>query len=327
MQVRTTEGLRLPTAAALAALRGRRVAVPAPSYQLLNADGTVDHARRERMLEGITRLGMVPTLMAGALEQEGRFAGSDVRRARDLETALTLPDMDLVMALRGGYGMTRILHLIDWEAVGRARTPVIGYSDFTAFNLALLARTGRASWHGPMASSFETPDPFTIERFAVVFGHRPADLEWQAEPALLGEPGKGTVEGMLWGGNLCLVESLVGTPWMPPVAGEGGILFLEDVAESAYRVERMLLTLLEAGILGRQRAVLFGSFTNADDARRFPGDHALAGALAYVRSRLPKTVPMVTGLPFGHVPRQATLPVGRPAALELDGCGKATLHW
>lgn len=311
----------------LALLRGKRIAIPAPSYQLITKEGTIDHARRERILEGIERLGMTPVLMGGVFEQEGRFAGNDRRRAEDLQAAMSLPDIDLVMALRGGYGMTRILPELDWEMLQKCSTPVIGYSDFTAFNLALLASTGRSSWHGPMASSFEHIDPFTLERFAVVFGHRAGALTWQTEPALLGRARTGTYEGMLWGGNLCLIHSLLGSIWMPSVAKTGGILFLEDVAESAYRVERMLLSLLDAGILSRQRAILLGAFTNADDNCRFEGDHTLASTLAYIRTRLPKSIPMVTGLPFGHVPQQATLPVGRQATLVLDSDKVASLDW
>lgn len=314
----------------LATLRGRRIAIPAPSYQLSTKDGTIDHARRERILEGIERFGMTPVLMGGVFEQDGRFAGSDARRAEDLQTAMSLPDIDLVMALRGGYGMTRLLDRFDWERLTKTTTPVIGYSDFTAFNLALLASTGKSSWHGPMASSFENIDPFTLERFAAVFGYRVGPLEWQTEKMFLGRVSAGitSYEGQLWGGNLCLIHSLIGTPWMPSVAKTGGMLFLEDVSESAYRVERMLLTLLDSGILLRQRAILLGSFTNADDACRFEGDHTLAGTFAYIRSRLPKYIPMVTGLPFGHVPKQATLPVGRHATFELEGAsGKVRLDW
>ena len=104
-------------------------------------------------------------------------------------------------------------------------------------------------------------------------------------------------------------RSLVGSPWLPEVSD--GILFLEDVDEAAYRVERMLLTLLDAGILERQRAILLGDFAGANNAWRFPGDATLARVFDYIRSRLPERVLMVSGLPFGHVPHQATLPVGR----------------
>ena len=285
----------------LAAYRGRRIVIPAPSYQFLTKTGEIDHARREAALGNLEALGAVPTLMAGALTQDGRYAGPDEVRAADFQAALTRDpaEADLVMPIRGGYGMTRLLPLLDWEVIGRAAVPMVGFSDFTAFNLALLAKTGRASWHGPMLGSFDNPDPYMVERFAVVFGAELDPIEWEADPHLLGKWADQTEQratGLLWGGNLCLIESLVGTAWMPPKEMlEGGILFLEDVGEYAYRVERMLLTLLDAGILARQRAVLLGAFTNADDSIRFSGDHCLADSLAYIRRRLPASIPVVTG--------------------------------
>lgn len=308
----------------------RRVIIPAPSYQVLTRRGEIDHERREKAIASIEALGMIPTLMGGAFEQTARFAGTDEVRARDFETALLSEDADLVMPLRGGYGMTRLLPLLDWEAIGRAAVPMVGFSDFTAFNLALLAKTGRASWHGPMLGSFDNPDPYMVERFAVVFGAELDPIEWEADPHLLGKWADQTEQratGLLWGGNLCLIESLVGTAWMPPKEMlEGGILFLEDVGEYAYRVERMLLTLLDAGILARQKAVLLGAFTNADDSIRFSGDHCLADSLAYIRRRLPASIPMVTGLPFGHIAKKATLPIGVMAELSLHA-GRAALSW
>ena len=178
-----------------------------------------------------------------------------------------------------------------------------------------------------MLMSFANPDSFMVERFRVVFGENPGPLVWEADPDLLDcGSAKFRAAGTLWGGNLCLIESLLGTPWFPERETEGGILFLEDVGEAAYRVERMLLTLLEAGILHKQKAILLGAFTNADDAVRFEGDQTLARTLSYIRSRLPQSIPMTTGLPFGHIERKATLPVGLPAEFVLEG-SSAELTW
>lgn len=305
----------------------RRVIIPAPSYQVLARTGEIDHARRERAVTEIESLGMIPTLMGGVFEENARFAGTDEVRSRDLEAALLSEEADLVMPLRGGYGMTRLLHLLDWAKIARARVPAVGFSDFTAFNLALLAKTGRPSWQGPMLTSFVDPDPFMVERFRVVFGENPGPLVWETEAELLGASATAKrFTGTLWGGNLCLIESLLGTPWFPQRETEGGILFLEDVGEAAYRVERMLLTLLEVGVLERQKGILLGAFTNADDAVRFSGDQTLQMTLSYIRSRLPASIPMVSGLPFGHIERKATLPVGLPAELALEG-NRASLAW
>lgn len=307
---------------------GKRVAIFAPSYQFLTRTGDIHHARREAALENCRRCGLEPVLLEHVLEQTGRFAGSDQVRAADLMRALTMPEIDLAMPIRGGYGMTRLLPLLDWSVLAEAKTPIVGFSDFTALNLALFAQTGRASWHGPMLGSFANPDRFALERFAVVFGDEPGPLAWRhgRAPKLpdWARTGVHALEGTLWGGNLALVSSLVGSPWLPEVSD--GILFLEDVDEAAYRVERMLLTLLDAGILERQRAILLGDFAGANNAWRFPGDATLARVFDYIRSRLPERVLMVSGLPFGHVPHQATLPVGVAAHLTLEA-GSAKLTW
>ncbi|MFR4553473.1 MAG: LD-carboxypeptidase [Sutterella wadsworthensis] len=175
--------------------RRRACGIPRPAdcYSgaptISDENGEIDHARREAALGNLEALGAVPTLMVGALTQDGRYAGPDEVRAADFQAALTRDpaEADLVMPIRGGYGMTRLLPLLDWEAIGRAAVPMVGFSDFTAFNLALLAKTGRASWHGPMLGSFDNPDPYMVERFAVVFGAELDPIEWEADPHLLGK--------------------------------------------------------------------------------------------------------------------------------------------
>lgn len=316
----------LRTAGAFDRWVGRRVAIPAPSYQFLTRTGDINVKRRELALTNFRRFGLEPVLLPTVFEQEGRFAGTDRERAEDLMRAMTMRTIDLVMPIRGGYGMTRLLPLLDWDRLGEAATPVIGYSDFTALNLALLAKTGRPSWQGPMLGSFDRPDRYAMTRFGVVFGDAPGPVTFTPGPvpALPSYLPPLTIEGTLWGGNLALVSSLAGSEWMPEI--EGGILFLEDVDEAAYRVERMLLTLLDAGVLGRQRAVILGDFAGANEAWRFPGDMTLARVFAYIRSRLPATVFMLSGLPFGHVPHQATLPVGVSARLSI-AYGRAALDW
>lgn len=319
--------------------RGKRAAIPAPSYQFLTREGAIDGERRARGLETLEAFGVIPTVMGGVFEQSGRFAGTDERRAEDFAAALTLADADLVMPIRGGYGMTRLLPLLNWDAIGAAKAPACGFSDFTAFNLALWRMTGRASWQGPMLGDFAKPeglDAYAMTRLCAAFG-APLDalgpVEWDVPEAmrpLLGgaeEAAAFEAEGVIWGGNLCLLESLLGTRWMPTrEQTAGGILFLEDVGEAAYRVERMLLTLLDAGLLDGQKAILLGDFAQADDAWRFPGDATLAGAFSYIRSRLGRRIPLVAGLPFGHIRRKATLPVGLSGRFRISA-GHAELVW
>lgn len=236
-----------------------------------------------------------------------RFAGPDALRLADLQRFAVDPTLDVVLAARGGYGMTRLLGRVDFAAI-RARTPVIiGYSDFTAFHLAYLA-SGGVSFAGPSAGDFgaKVPDRYMIEHFFGVLEHRRYAVEFDADgPAC-------NVAGRLWGGNLALVTALVGTPFLPRV--RGGILFLEDVNEPAYRIERMLVQLAQAGILDRQRAILLGAF---EPVPAMPNDngYSLGSVVKFLRKLV--RAPVVAGLPFGHVARKLTLPVGGHAALAV----------
>jgi len=249
------------------------------------------------------------TVEAGesVFSREERFAGPDELRLADLQRFAVDPTLDVVLAARGGYGITRILERVDFAAI-RARAPVlVGYSDFTAIHLAYLARGG-VSFAGPSAGDFGAarPDPFTVEHFFGVLENRRYAVEFDAEgPAC-------KAEGRLWGGNLALVCALIGTPFLPRV--RGGILFLEDVNEAAYRVERMLVQLAQAGILQRQRAILLGAF---DPVPPMPNDngYSLASVVKFLRTL--SGAPVVTGLPFGHVTGKLTLPVGGRAALTV----------
>jgi muramoyltetrapeptide carboxypeptidase len=239
--------------------------------------------------------------------REERFAGSDAMRLADLQRFAVDRTLDVVLSARGGYGITRLLDRIDFSAIRKRAPAIVGYSDFTAFNLAYLARGG-VSFAGPSAGDFgaRKPDPYTVEHFFGVLENRRYAVAFDAEgPAC-------TVEGRLWGGNLALVCALAGTPFLPRV--RGGILFLEDVNEAAYRIERMLVQLAQAGILERQRVILLGAF---DPVPPMPNDngYSLASVVKFLRKLSP--VQVVTGLPFGHVSRKLTLPVGGRAALTV----------
>lgn len=244
----------------------------------------------------------------GALERHQRFAGSDAARVSAV-ARMAGADIDIAMAVRGGYGWTRLLAQLDYDALAGSRVRWLGHSDFTAFQLAMLARSGVVTYAGPMAAydfGAEPPSTFTLDHcFAVLEGR-----EHAFACALEGPDAE--VTGALWGGNLAMVTSLVGTPYFPQV--EGGILFLEDVAEHPYRIERMLYQLHHAGVLAAQRAVLLGAFTeyrlNAND-----GGYDFAAMLGHFRTVT--RVPLYAGLPFGHVRDKVTLPVGGQCTLRV----------
>jgi len=279
----------------------------------------IDPASIDRAESLLTGLGHRVRCDATARTRFQRFAAPDDERLAALERVAADAHTDVALMLRGGYGFTRLLDRIDFAALAGARKRWMGHSDFTAFQLAALARAGMVTFAGPMASydfGALVPSAFTLDN---CFGVLQND-EWEVECALDG-PSRSACAGTLWGGNLALVAHLVGTPYLPDVAG--GILFLEDVGEHPYRVERMLYQLYHAGVLARQKAVLLGAFTeyqlNPNDA-----GYDLAAAIDHLRARVP--VPIFTGLPFGHVPAKLTLPVGGRCALEaIDGTARLRL--
>jgi muramoyltetrapeptide carboxypeptidase len=243
-----------------------------------------------------------------------RFGGTDEARLAQLHAAARDPDVQVVMALRGQYGMTRLLDRIDYELLAASGKIFVGFSDLTALQMALMAKTGKASYAGPMlAGDFGAAEPvdFTLENF------------WQclAGPThtiterVAGNP---TFEasGTIWGGNLAMLVSLLGTPYFPRI--DGGILFIEDINEHPYRIERMLLQLLQAGVLARQQALVLGDISGY---RLSPADNGydFDAMLAYLRATLP--IPVLTGLSFGHIPRRVTIPFGAEARLVSGSQG------
>ncbi len=276
---------------------------------LAPAGFATDPAAVARAVARLSGLGHSVHLDPTAESRWQRFSAPDDARLAAIERVAADPDADVALMLRGGYGLTRIVDRIDFDAVGRGGKRWLGHSDFTAFQLAALARAGLVTFAGPMASydfGAEQPSVFTFENCFGVLGNR----EWTVECALDG-PSQVECSGVLWGGNLTMVAHFVGTPYLPEISG--GILFLEDVAEHPYRVERMLYQLLHAGVLARSRAVLLGAFTgyqlNVND-----GGYDLVSAIGQIRSRVP--VPVFTGLPFGHVREKLTLPVGGRCTLR-----------
>lgn len=250
-----------------------------------------------------------------------RFAGTDDERLADLHGIGTAPAGTLTLAVRGGYGIGRLLDRIDFERiaaqVGERPTPIVGHSDFTSFQLAYLARTRGITFAGPMLLAdfgAEPVDPFMWEHFVGVLRGPDHTVSVQAPQG--GQPFSGELSGVLWGGNLAMVCSLLGTSYFPHI--EGGVLFLEDVNEPPYRIERMLLQLEQAGVLRAQRAVLLGDFSSYR-VTDYDNGYDMDSVVAWCRDRL--SVPVLTGLPFGHCARKLTLPVGAMARLTARADG------
>jgi muramoyltetrapeptide carboxypeptidase len=265
------------------------------------------------------KLGFAVTMDPGLRGRHQRFAGDDdARLAAIHRVAEAAPSVAL--ACRGGYGLSRLLDRIDWRRLAQAverGTRWVGHSDLTALQLGLLAHTGAVSWQGPMAcedfgrtDEQGGTDDVTVDCFTEAMSGELEAVGFRTEAGFDGLD----VKGRLWGGNLAMVLSLLGTPHWPKVSG--GVLFLEDVNEHPYRIERALLQLHQAGVLGRQKAVLLGDFSGW---RKSPLDrgYTLKSAVAHLRQVCP--TPILTGLPFGHVPTKLTLPVGAKVQLVVEG--------
>jgi muramoyltetrapeptide carboxypeptidase len=240
-----------------------------------------------------------------------RFGGADVARAAQLHAAAADPDVQIVLALRGGYGLSRLLPELDFALLAESGKLFVGHSDFTALHMGLLAQTGAISFAGPMiCDDFSRPDPsdFTLRSFSDCVTGSSHVIEFGASdsPAL-------NVAGTLWGGNLTMLAHLTGTPYLPRISD--GILFVEDINEHPYRVERLMLQLLHAGLLD-QKAIVFGDFSGYR-LTDYDNGYDFNAMLDYLRGRL--GVPILSGLPFGHLRDKATLAVGCHARLFSDG--------
>jgi muramoyltetrapeptide carboxypeptidase len=271
----------------------------------------------EAVARGIARLESQGILVHNYYEHDKRhmrFAGTDEARLAQLNAAAADPDVQLVVALRGAYGMSRLMPHIDFDRMADSGKIFVGFSDITAFHMGLYARRAAISYAGPMfAGDFGAAEPveFTLNDFWHCLAGPTHTVAGQGA----GNPSL-DVAGTVWGGNLAMTVSLLGTPYLPRI--DGGILFFEDIAEHPYRVERMLLQLMHAGVLDSQKAIVLGDFSGY---RLSPADNGydFDQMLAHVRATLP--CPVLTGLEFGHIPRRVTIPFGAQGRLVSGGDG------
>ncbi|HEY6134265.1 MAG TPA: LD-carboxypeptidase [Rubrivivax sp.] len=286
------------------------------SLTLFTPAGVLAHAAPLRLAaRRLQALGFDVSVDEAALARLQRFAGDDDSRLAALHRVATQAP-SVAMATRGGYGLTRLLDRLDWKLIARSverGTRWVGYSDMTALQLGLLAHSKAPSWAGPLAvDDFGRAevDEVTAGCFTEAMGGELEAVGFRTEAGFDGLDAK----GLLWGGNLAMVCSMLGTKHLPRI--KGGVLFLEDVNEHPYRVERCLLQLLQAGVIGDQKAVLLGAFTQFKPS---PLDRGYSLKIAVQALRQRTKVPVLTGLPFGHVPTHVTLPVGRGVQLLVDG--------
>ncbi len=301
-----------------------------------------DKAAFRRGVARLRTLGYEIEIDTAALASYLRFAGDDETRLAAIHRAAA-SGADVALISRGGYGLTRILGGIHYKKVAQAIENgmlFVGISDFTAFQSAVLARTGAVTWAGPaLCEGFgvggkpdltdghgydevKLPDDIMEACFGDLTAGQGEGAGWRqgrdSDPDVTQRHFR---KATLWGGNLSVLTSLLGTPYFPDV--KGGILFLEDVAEHPYRIERMLTQLLYAGVLARQKAIVLGQFTEFTLVAHDRG-YKLATVLNWLRQHV--KVPVVTNLPYGHVATKVALPVGAQVELLLEG-RDAMLYW
>ncbi len=284
--------------------RARGIYVVSPSSAVADAKVL---ARGVKRLE---KMGFKVALDRETLSREQRFAGPDQARLAGLHRSAK-QGLPIVMASRGGYGVTRLLPYIDWHLLAKTNKRFVGQSDFTAFNLALLAKTGLVSYAGPTVCydfGAAKPEILTTEIFGEVMRGELEILSFESEAADAVD-----CRGVLWGGNLAMITALIGTPFMPKI--KKGILFVEDVGEHPYRIERMLLQLAQAGILAKQKALILGGFTDYRLAEHDRG-YDLQSAIRFIKESV--GIPVITDLPFGDTPMKATLPIGAKVGVATE---------
>jgi muramoyltetrapeptide carboxypeptidase len=288
------------------------------------ASAVRDKAAFRRGVARLRALGHDVEIDEAALAAHQRFAGDDETRLAAIQRAAA-SGADVAIISRGGYGLTRILDALPYKALAKAcerGTAFVGLSDFTALQNALLAKTGAITWAGPAVGedfgAADGADDIMQACFDDLLQGQGEGTGWRVSAR---DAGEGVVlprsvhGATLWGGNLSVLTALLGTPYFPAI--DKGVLFLEDVNEHPYRIERMLEQLRLAGVLGRQKAIVFGQFTGMRKIAGYDRGFGFSSVVERLRSQIKP--PVLVGLPFGHVPTKVLLPVGAQVELAADG--------
>lgn len=247
----------------------------------------------------------------GVGQKEGYLAGDDQVRLKDLHDAFADPEIDGILCLRGGYGSPRLLDDIDFDLIRRHPKPFVGYSDITALHLAINRYAGLVTFHGPMLNADllgNKQQPTESLLFSLLSGNAQAGaVLHHPESYPLAGLVPGSASGRLLGGNLSMICATIGTPY--EIDSAGAILFIEDVNEPLYRVDRLLTHLRLAGKLKTLNGVLVGDFAGVDD-------EALARLLKQTFE--PLGIPVLSGWRSGHCDPNLTLPLGAQVLLDAD---------
>lgn len=290
-------------------IKGSRVALIAPASY-------ANEEKIQKAVENLESLDLVVEEGKYLREENGFIGGTDGQRVEEIHTMFRRKDIDGIWCVRGGYGTTRIQSMLDYDLIRSHPKIFVGYSDITALHQAFYTQAGLVSFHGPVGSSDFTP--YSLESIrAALFGERYQYTVSPAEQAMEGEEvfqilHSGRATGPLLGGNLTLLTAMCGTAYLPDLTGK--IVFIEDIGEDSYRIDRMLVQLIEAVHLKQAAGLIFGNFTNCNPEEGST-DQTVQEVIHHHFSAL--DIPVVTGYSIGHISQNATLAVGM--MVELDG--------
>lgn len=324
-----TQGARQPASpapgSASSAVRPRRLAPGDTVAMVAPASATFIRMELEIARESLEELGLKVVVGEHLLDRHGYLAGSDVARAADINRFFADPSVRAVLPIRGGWGSSRVLPYLDYAAMRRNPKIVLGYSDITALLLAINARANLVTFHGPNGMGrWDTWSAELVKR--VLFDAEAASFENPRDKGdfIIQMENRtqtivpGMARGKLLGGNLTVLTALLGSPYLP--AWDGCILFLEDVGEDIYRIDRMMTSLKLAGVLEKIRGFVFGTCDECEPGEGY-GSLTLEEVLDdHIR---PLNVPSWRGAMIGHRTPQFTLPVGAP--VEIDAA-RATIR-
>lgn len=280
--------------------KGSRLAIVAPSgpFDVEAFQAGVDWLKQRYEI----------THSPGIFSREGYLAGSDSQRLRDLQDAIHDPSIDAILCARGGFGATRLLPQLELNEIAAANKLIVGFSDITALH-SLWAKAGVRSLHAPMVAALGRSSETIREQWTGTLEQPDTPRTWKLES--FAGAAKGEIEGPLLGGNLAVLGALNGTPYAPPLAG--ALLFLEDVGERPYRIDRMLTTLAQAGWLDQIAGLVLGAFTEGD-----PGPDGVSIEEVMHRHFDGIGIPVLAGFPAGHIDENVPLPFGATARIDGD---------
>ena len=278
---------------------------------LVSPAGPVPAARVEIAAQVLESWGLKPRIYPHALDTHSFYAGTDEHRLADFNAALADPEIRAIFCNRGGYGAQRIVEHLDFDAVRRDPKLVIGFSDITAIHSALWNQTRLATIHGPVAAQFERGGVFTSSVWHATMSTAPILVTADAAEPTFDVRTRGAVEGILLGGNLCMLSTSIGTSFMPDL--KGAILLIEDVGEVAYRVDRMLTHLLNSGVLDGVAGIAVGQFSEPRGA-----SGSISPSSVLIERLAGLGVPLVGGLSIGHGDINYAVPLGTQASLDAD---------